>query len=178
MKEVWKDIPNYEGLYQVSNLGRVKSFRQSTNHRYESEYILKPIHANNGYCQVTLYDNTIRHKFLIHRLVAEAFIPNPENLPQVNHKDENPYNNAASNLEWCTNDYNSHYGTRIQRCREANMCCETTSLPIYSIDQNGKKEIYESIGEAERMTGCSHSNIVRTLKGRSNHCGGRKWFYC
>lgn len=169
MKEVWKDIPNYEGLYQVSNLGRVKSFRRSTNHRYESEYILKPLHANNGYCQVTLYDNTIRHKFLIHRLVAQAFIPNPENLPQVNHKDENPYNNAASNLEWCTNEYNNAYGTAKIRM------ADTKSHPIEQLTIDGKViAIYRSVRIACEMIGVTKSSLGHAIRNGTN-CKGYFW---
>ena len=175
MEEIWKDIAGYNGRYQISNLGRVRSFAQDS----KVGKIKVGNKTHKGYRTYLLYDGNGGSKWCpVHRLVAQAFIANPDGLPQVNHKDENKENNCVTNLEWCTNDYNSHYGTKIQRGREANMCCETTSLPIYSIDKNGKKEVYASIGEAERITGCSHSNIVRTLKGRTNHCGGRQWFYC
>lgn len=132
MQEVWKDISDFEGLYQVSNLGRVKSFRRSTKHRWESEYILKPSLANNGYYQVTLYDNTHKRKFSVHRLVATAFIPNPDNLPMVNHKDENRLNNEVSNLEWCTARYNNLYGTALIRS------IETNSRPVEQLTQDGR----------------------------------------
>jgi hypothetical protein len=112
LEEVWKDIIGYEGLYQISNIGRVKSFRQWKRAGKCPEYILKPSLSNNGYYQVMLYRNhSDRHKYLIHRLVAEAFIANPNNFESVNHKDENVLNNSADNLEWCTLSYNVTYGT-------------------------------------------------------------------
>ena len=108
MEEIWKDIKGYEGLYQVSNLGRVKSLK------FGKERILKPGRKKIGYLIVLLYDNNgICKWFRIHRLVAEAFIPNPNNLPEVNHKDEDKSNNRVSNLEWCTRQYNNEYSKAI-----------------------------------------------------------------
>jgi len=111
MEEIWKDIAGYEGAYQVSNLGRVKSFRQSSKMGKPKEWILKPSLINSGYGVVTLYSKEKREKFQIHRLVASAFLPNPNNLPCVNHRDENKLNNCVENLEWCTYQYNNNYGT-------------------------------------------------------------------
>ncbi len=111
MVEEWKDIEGFEGYYQVSNYGRVKSFRKATRYGAKNEYILKNAVANHGYCQVTLYTPSKREKHTVHRLVAKAFVPNPYNLPQINHKDENVLNNRADNLEWCTPKYNNSYGT-------------------------------------------------------------------
>lgn len=111
MEEIWKDITGYEGLYQVSNLGNVKSFRGSTKYGKPKEFILKPSVINSGYGVVTLYSGTSKSKHQIHRLVASAFIPNPFNLPCVNHKDENKLNNRVENLEWCTYQYNNNYGS-------------------------------------------------------------------
>lgn len=171
MKEVWKDIQNYEGLYQVSNLGRIKSFRKSTKHRWEDEYILKPSLANNGYCQVTLYDNTVRHKFLVHRLVAEAFLPNPNGYPQVNHKDENPLNNAANNLEWCTAEYNNAYGTARVRITEAQ------SHPVEQLSVDGRViAIYRSASIACQIIGVKKSSLGYALRKGTN-CKGYFWKY-
>lgn len=112
MEEVWKDIVGYEGKYQVSNLGRVKSLNyKQTN----SERILKENTDKKGYKRAHLFKNGKGVHISIHRLVAEAFIPNPNNYPQVNHKDENKANNNMENLEWCTNEYNHNYGTRNKR---------------------------------------------------------------
>ena len=117
--EVWKDVVGYEGLYQVSNLGRIKSlprlvhFKQDL-YRMTKERILKNSVLKSGYCKVTLCKPGSQKLTLVHRIVAQAFIPNPLNLEYVNHKDENPLNCCVDNLEWCTHTYNLNYGT----CRE------------------------------------------------------------
>ena len=111
MEEIWKDIPNYEGLYQISNLGRVKSFPRKGTHT-KKERILKFAKSNKNYLIAMLTKHNKRKAKSVHRLVAEAFIPNPNNFPQVNHKDENRHNNCVDNLEWCTNHYNCNYGNR------------------------------------------------------------------
>ena len=175
MDEIWKPIEGYEGRYEISNFGRVKSFAQDRKHG--------KIKTGNptfkGYLSIVLYDAMGRKKYFpVHRLVADAFLDNPDSLEQVNHRDEDKTNNFVGNLEWCSNGYNHNYGTRNERVGEANRCCETTSLKVYSVDESGQIEFFDSIGEAERQTGCSHSNIVRTLKGRTSHCGNRQWFYC
>lgn len=173
--EIWKPIEGYNGRYEISSFGRIKSYAQ--------DKINGKIKNGNktfkGYLTIVLYNsNGEKETVPIHRLVAQAFIPNPNNYPQVNHIDENKENNHVENLEWCDNSYNVNYGTRNQRAAKSNECCPTTSCKIYSIDINGKIEYYDSIGEAERQTGLSHSNIVRTLKGRTHTCGKKQWFYC
>lgn len=111
MTEIWKNIEGYEGKYQVSNLGRVKSM-------IGQEKVLHPKKHRNGHLQIGLHKDKKRKTMYIHRLVAQAFIPNPDNLPCVNHKDENPNNNNVDNLEWCTQKYNCNYGTRVDRIME------------------------------------------------------------
>ena len=106
-EEIWKDIDGYEGLYKVSNLGRVKSLNYLRK-GIEKERI--PNKNNSGYLIVGLHKDGKIKNFLIHRLVAEAFIENVNDLPQVNHKDENKLNNCVENLEWCSAKYNSNYG--------------------------------------------------------------------
>lgn len=171
MEEIWKTIPEYPD-YQVSNLGRIKSYKQLATGK-----ITIGNKDKKGYLTKTLYNINGAKTFKVHRLVALVFLPNPQNLPQVNHKDEDKTNNAVDNLEWCNNLYNALYGTRIQRAAQKNRCCPTTSKGVYSIDKDGKKEYYASIGEAERQTGLSHCNIIRVLKGRAHTCGERQWFY-
>ena len=113
MQEIWKDINEYEGKYQISNLGRVKSLNYA---RRKQERILKPgIQKKTGYISVTLLKERKKKTKTIHRLVAETFIPNPENLHQINHKDENKQNNCVDNLEWCSAKYNSNYGHRNEK---------------------------------------------------------------
>ena len=154
MNEIWKDIDGYEGLYQISNFGNVKSFRQSSKLHKIEEYILKPTLANNGYYQITLYNNAKRRKFLVHRLVASAFIQNPDSMPCINHKDENRLNNRADNLEWCTHEYNNSYGTAIIRS------VDTRSRPVEQYTVDGKLiAIYRSAKMAAELLGFTQRHI-------------------
>lgn len=119
-KEIWKDIKNYEGYYQVSNLGRIKSvdryINQYNGYNYSTRIykgkILKFSIGTRGYLKVVLQKERKVKTYNVHRLVAEAFIPNPNNLPQVNHIDENKLNNNINNLEWCSSKYNINFGNR------------------------------------------------------------------
>ena len=112
MKEIWKDITGYEGYYQISNIGRVKSLARPVYNkdgcvqRYKPETIKKNKVTPDGYYHITLSVNCINKTFRIHRLVAQEFIPNPDNLPEVNHKDFDRKNNCVDNLEWCTHEDN------------------------------------------------------------------------
>lgn len=110
MKESWRDVKNYEGLYQVSNTGKVKSLARTYKNRKCEEIIKSPSLASKGYYRLPLCKEGKIKYYYIHRLVAEAFIPNPNNYKMVNHKDENKLNNNANNLEWCTHTYNMNYG--------------------------------------------------------------------
>lgn len=114
MKEIWKDISGYEGEYQVSNLGNVRSL----NYRRSGELKLLKQATTNGYKQITLSKNGKCKSYNVHRLVAIAFIPNPNNYKEVNHKDEDKSNNNVNNLEWCTREYNNNYGTKNERTKK------------------------------------------------------------
>lgn len=108
--EIWKDIKGYEGLYQISNLGRLKSLPRKYKKRYINEEIIKkPSKLPKGYLRIALAKNGTIKYFFIHRLVAQAFIPNPNNLPCVNHKDCNTSNNSVNNLEWCSYKHNNNF---------------------------------------------------------------------
>ena len=170
MEEIWRDIKGYEGLYQVSNLGRVKSLeRIVSNNHLVKEKILKVLKSTT-----TPYEFIqIKHKSLfIHRLVAETFIPNPDNLSQVNHKDENIHNNNVDNLEWCSAKYNANYGTRNERRSQK----QYKYPQQYTLDEVFIKQ-YNSLSEAEKETGCKKGNISACCLGKYKTCGGFKWRY-
>ena len=161
-KEIWKDIVGYEGLYKVSNMGRVKSLK------YGKERILKPQKDRSGYLVVGLWKDGKRKWYLMHRLVATIFCENPHGFKEVNHIDENKTNNYADNLEWCSRSYNINYGTRIQKI----------SKPIIGIDRvTGLIVEFTSAHEAERQTGIAQSTICACCKGKRSSCGGFYWMY-
>lgn len=161
-------------MYEVSNLGRVKSLDYR---RTGKERILKPGRhskkSGNTYYQVHLYKGGKMNVKLVHRLVAEAFIPNPDNLPEVNHKDENKFNNCVENLEWCTAKYNVNYGTARERMKEKRY------KPVYqySIDGELIKE-WTSTMDVQRQTGYACSNICNCCRGKLKQAYGYKWSYC
>lgn len=163
MIEIFEDIAGYEGLYQVSNWGTVKSLGNG-NSNNSKEKILKPTKDKKGYLTVDLYKDGKRKIYKVHRLVAQTFIENPNNLPQVNHKDENKKNNAASNLEWCDAKYNINYGTRNEKISKQLMCLET-----------GK--IYPSTREVQKQLGFAHSNISKCCNGKLKQAYGYTWCY-
>lgn len=164
MEEIWRDIEGFEGLYQVSNLGRVKS--SYTNR------ILKGCKDTDGYLYAGLYKNNIRCCKKIHRLVAQAFIPNAENKPQVNHIDENKTNNNINNLEWMTAKENTNHGTRTERM------AKMRSIPIIAINlKNGESTDFCSAKECARQLGLDPSNIAKVLKGRYKQTSGYTFKY-
>ena len=169
--ELWKDIPGYEGLYQVSNLGRIRSLY---NYKRDGDNILKP-RIKRGYYTVGLRKDGVRKWHLLHRLVAGAFILNPDNKPQVNHKDENKLNNCADNLEWCTASYNNNYGTRQERVSKSNKTCR----PVLKFDLDGNLiERYHSMSEAARQNGVkSTSSIMDCCKGNITKVKGYVYKY-
>lgn len=164
MKELWKDIKDYEGLYQVSNLGRVK--------RVATGRILKPLKHTKGYLNIGLYKNHTASKKLIHRLVAQAFIPNPENKAEINHIDEDKTNNISSNLEWSTRKENVNYGTHNERMSK------TQSIPIIATNlTTGKSQEFYGTGECARQLGLHASSIRKVLKGIYKQTGGYTFKY-
>lgn len=124
MDEIWKDVVGYEGVYQVSNEGVVKriphySTTKDGVKKYLNERILCPVENFRGYYKVSLSKNGVTRQCFVHRIVAMAFIPNPNNYAQVNHKDEDKKNNSPDNLEWCDNVYNCKYGNKMDRQAES-----------------------------------------------------------
>ena len=171
MIEEWKDIKGYEGLYQVSNLGRVKSLK------FGKERILKTGVDRYGYISVNLYKNNKRKLCKVHRLVAEAFIPNLENKPEVNHLDEDKTNNMVSNLEWCTRNENVNHGTRNKRIsKKLKVISKGTKIKAIDI-ANGEWNEYCSIRECARQLGLAGSSINMCLKGKRRHVGGYVFKY-
>lgn len=176
--EVWKDIKGYEGRYQVSDMGRVKSLERiitKKNGRKQTirERILNPITDRGGYLRVNLCDGSGKGKnHFVHRLVCEAFHENPKNKPSVNHIDENKANNEASNLEWCTIAENLNHGTRNERI------AKPLSKPVgqYTIDGNLIK-VWQSTIEVERQFGFSHGFIGDTARGKYKTAYGYVWKY-
>lgn len=122
MIEEWKSVVGYEGLYEVSSLGRVRSLdRYDSNNHFLKGRILRLCADTKGYLIVGLWSNNKKKMYKVHRMVAQAFIPNPDNLPIINHKDENPINNNVDNLEWCDSEYNNNYGTARERARNTRL---------------------------------------------------------
>ena len=171
--EHWKAIDGYEGLYQVSNLGRVKSLKCG------KEKILKPGKNTGGYLHVDLYKDGHEKTVKIHRLVAEAFIPNPNNLDTINHKDEDKTNNTVSNLEWMSQKDNINYGTRNKRLSEANINHPSLSKQVQMFDKKTGELLatFPSIREAERVTGINKGHISQCCNGKRKSAGGYVWRY-
>lgn len=167
-QEIWKDITDYEGLYKVSNLGRVKSLKN------DKEKILKPVISSNGYLFVNLCKQGKQKPTNIHRIVAKAFIPNPNNLPIINHKDEDKTNNCVNNLEWCTYQYNNTYGSRIDRFISSNRNNPKTSKKVLCVETN---KIYHSVRQIERDLGFGIGNIWSCCNGKYKQAYGYTWRY-
>lgn len=165
--EKWRPIEGYEGLYEVSDWGRVKSLEKvdSLGH-LRKEKILKSIKNNKGYIKVNLCKDGERKNCTVHRLVAQAFIPNPDNLPCVNHKDEVKTNNHVGNLEFCSHQYNSTYGTAIQRRVEKTINGKLSkSVYQYTLDGEFVRE-WESVSEIQRQLGYFQTAISACCAGK------------
>lgn len=184
LEEEWKDVPGYEDLYQVSNLGQVKSlgravweqWKDGTHGRWHifPEKILLPKIDTNGYLSVGLYaSDKSRKRHRIHRLVASAFLPNNSNLPHINHKDQDTKNNRVDNLEWCSIKYNLSYGDRIEKYRKSR------GTKVQRLDLNGNYiDSWDSISYAAVSVYNSinkETDILRNCKGLTSRVLNYKW---
>ena len=172
-KEIWRDITGYEGYYQVSSEGRVKSLKRKGR---KNEYILRPVVTNCGYYQVGLRSGGKRKMFFVHRLVCEAFHENPDNKPQVNHVNEDKTDNRACNLEWSTRRENMNHGTRNSRAGKAIAKANSKQTGQYTLDMELIK-VWPSAREAERKTGFDQSTISKVARGKYKQAYGYIWKY-
>lgn len=175
-KEIWNDIPGFKN-YQAGSLGNIRSIGFIGDIRYKNITIrngrvLKPWIGASGYRQVNLCVGGIVKTKKVARLVSLAFLPNPHNLPEVNHKNECITDDSVGNLEWCTRDYNLHYGTRCQRIGKA--CAKMVAQ--YTLD--GKLVyVWESLHEIERRLNYQYQNIWKCCVGRRDKAHGYQWKY-
>ena len=163
----WKKIDGFEN-YSISSEGNVRNDNTMR--------ILKPSHNNKGYLMINLWKNNKGNWKLIHRLLAIAFIPNPEGKPQINHIDGNPKNNSIDNLEWCTGSENQLHRSRVlKKVRVPVEALAVTRKPVLCVE-TGK--IYESVNEAARQCGLWQANISKVLNGQIHTTGGFHWRWC
>lgn len=178
MQEIWKDIPGYEGIYEVSNKGRIRSIDRIvvtkagwTQTKY-GQVIKFGQPINSGYIKVDLHKNGKAKPFLVHRIVAEVFLENPNGCETVNHKDENKLNNSADNLEWCTQMYNNNYGT----CKERG--AETQRREFLQMDMDGNViKRWKGFKKIQRELGYQRKLIYLCCIGKRESYMGYKWCY-
>lgn len=178
--EIWKDVVGFEGLYQVSNKGNVFSvMRVSSQGKKCGGRMLTPGYDKDGYLRVHLCKNGKGKIRFIHRLVAGAFLPNPKGLPQVNHRDEVKDNNNVENLEWCTNEYNSRYGTRTERIskkiRAVNV--ETGEVVTFNSTQEAGRKGYHSSAVSAACREAYKTSYGKLIGGDGRTYKGYKWYY-
>lgn len=161
-----KDIPGYEGKYAITSCGKVWSY-------YINNFLSQHI-DRKGYQRVMLHLNGKQKLWSVHRLVAITYIPNPNNFPEVNHKDENKLNNSINNLEWCDRKYNLNYGTARERSAERQKKTSPFNKRVLCVETG---IIYFSAQEAKRQTGINNTSISKVCNGKRNVAGGYHWKY-
>lgn len=177
MKELWRAIPGYEGLYQVSNMGNVRSEDKVIKLYNGGSWIRKgrpkkPVISKDGYLQVSLCKNGKPRTWKVHRLVAIAWLDNPNCYLEVNHKNEQKTDNRTENLEWCSRKYNINYGTARKRTGMAN----GKAVVQYSIEGHRMQEFYSGY-EAQRRLGVLEQSINLCCRGKRQQAGGFRWKY-
>ena len=183
MNDEWKHVVGYEGRYKVSSSGIIISIQRTvsngpTTSRVVDGCTLSQQNNGKGYYTVNLSKNGRAKKEYVHRIVAKAFLDNPNSYKEVNHKDENKQNNSVSNLEWCTSSYNKRYGSFIERIITSRNKSKKGGYekPVYKYDRNGSLlDEYKSIADASRKTGISEENIRSAIKGKSKSAHGFQW---
>lgn len=176
-KEIWRDVQGYEGLYQVSNLGRVKSLdRVDSANRCRKGRIMN-LQNNKGYMMIRLSKNNIRGCSSVHRLVALAFINNPQCKPEINHIDGNKGNNNVENLEWVTSSENQIHAFKIGLQNKTDYKNDKKSKPVIQIKNGDVIKEFPSAMEVERITGFPQGNISNCCRGRQKTAYGYKWQY-
>ena len=176
-KEIWKDIPGYEEYYEINQYGVVKSKNRTVNRLFgpivKVGKVMKQRLNHNGYCTIQLTKDGKQKRYMVHRLVAFAFIPNTNNLPFINHKDEVRTNNHVSNLEWCTAEYNATYGTCVEKRRITQQTTNKNMKPV--IAYNDKEQLeFISVRGAARNLNLHSSNIQQAIKNNTR-CGKYYW---
>lgn len=166
MVEIWSDIEGFGGCYQVSNFGRVKSLK------FGKEQILKV--KKDRYLRIGLCKDGKQKFYMVHRLVALAFIPNPYNLPEINHIDEDKTNNKVENLEWCDRKYNINYGSHNKRMAESQTNYPKFSKKVLCVETG---VIYPSAMQVKRELGFDNGNISNACNGRCKSAYGFHWRY-
>ena len=174
LNEIWKPVKGYEEHYEVSNMGNVRSvdrYVMNGNRCCLLKGNPKKAYPNsNGYLRAMLYKNGQRKLHLVHRLVANAFIPNPNNLPCIDHINTLRDDNRVANLRWCTRKENANNPLTIEH-----FTCQKTNKSVYYIDEQGKKISFKSMHEAERQTNVPHSYISRSVNKKVPTLG-RQWY--
>lgn len=169
--EIWKDIEGYENLYKISSLGNVKSLG---NDKTRKEKILKPAKDKKGYLVVGLHKQRKEKKYFVHRLVGQHFIENPNNYPQINHKNQTKTDNRVENLEFCDALYNCNFGTRNRRSAASRINHPKRSKQVLCLETN---KIYPSAKEVQRQLGFSQGNISMCCNGKRKQAYGYTWKY-
>ena len=171
--EEWKDIPGYEGLYQASTEGRIRSLPKPSRIRRGNKIvpftypgkIISVSQTKKGYLMTALFKEGKLKSYTIHRLIANTFIPNPENLPQINHKNEIKNDNRVCNLEWCTNLYNRNYGTNKDNFKKK----------VIRVSESGEEVVYNSVTEGAKANGMNKTSVSACCRGKRKQAGGYKW---